>query len=189
MAQSLWTTRGTRLNDSDSKLSPAELSSSFINSEPEVLVPVTCPVCFRESLAGFRFSVITHALETGDIRLYTNCHIASWHGTLPELAALRDYLDTVWGTGLHEACEEFFSLDQFLDSESLSFIYSGVIDSKEMPQSADGYEAALSIATLDETISMSFSQPGFKHFELKGLTDLAPSDEVAMLEGGSLSLL
>src|ERR1700761_1284104 len=101
---------------------PAELE----HAEPEVLVPVTCPVCSRESLAGFRYSVIADALATGDIRLYVDCHVASWDGSRLELAALRDYLDTVWGTGLHEACEEFFTLDQFLDSDSLSFIYTGV---------------------------------------------------------------
>jgi hypothetical protein len=73
--------------------------------------------------------VIADALATGSIRLYVDCHVMSWEGSRLELAAIRDYLDTVWGTGLHEACEEFFTLDQFLDSDSLSFIYTGVLGS------------------------------------------------------------
>ena len=90
-------------------------------AEPEVLVPIRCPICLQESLAGFRFSVLEDALATGEIRLYANCHVTSWQGSAPELAAMRDYLDTVWGTGLQKSCPAFFELDRFLDGDSLSF--------------------------------------------------------------------
>ncbi|HEY0747706.1 MAG TPA: hypothetical protein VGD63_13490 [Steroidobacteraceae bacterium] len=101
-------------------------------AEPEVLVPIRCPICLQESLVGFRFSVLEDALATGEIRLYANCHVTSWQGSAPELAAVREYLDTVWGTGLQESCPAFFALDRFLDGDSLSFIYSGVLTVEEM---------------------------------------------------------
>jgi len=101
-------------------------------AEPEVLVPIRCPICLQESLAGFRFSVLEDALATGEIRLYANCHVTSWQGSAPELAAMRDYLDTVWGTGLQKSCPAFFELDRFLNGDSLSFIYTGVLTAEEM---------------------------------------------------------
>lgn len=101
-------------------------------AEPEVLVPIRCPICLQESLAGFRFSVLEDALATGEIRLYANCHVTSWQGSAQELAAMREYLDTVWGTSLQKSCPEFFELDRFLDGDSLSFIYNGVLTAEEM---------------------------------------------------------
>jgi hypothetical protein len=101
-------------------------------TEPEVLFPVRCPICSHESLTGFRISVVADALSTGQIRLYSNCHVASWNASEAELTQMRDYLDTVWSTGLKEASEEFFSLDSFLDSDSLAFIYTGVLDAADL---------------------------------------------------------
>ena len=62
-------------------------------SEPEILFPVTCPVCSQEALAGFRMSVVAAALHTGDIRLYASCHVASWEASEAELAQIREFLD------------------------------------------------------------------------------------------------
>jgi hypothetical protein len=45
-------------------------------------------------LAGFRISVIAAALDTGDIRLYASCHLASWEASDAELAQIREYLDS-----------------------------------------------------------------------------------------------
>ena len=64
--------------------------------EPEILFPVKCPVCLRESLTGFRISVIAEALQTLEIRLYANCHLTSWDASAAELARLRQHLDEVW---------------------------------------------------------------------------------------------
>ncbi len=65
-------------------------------SEPEILFPVQCPVCRRQSLTGFRISVIAEALQTLEIRLYANCHLTSWDASAAELARLRKHLDEVW---------------------------------------------------------------------------------------------
>lgn len=50
-------------------------------TEPEFVFPVKCPICSQESLVGFRISVVANALETGEIRLYANCHVASWQAS------------------------------------------------------------------------------------------------------------
>jgi len=61
--------------------------------ESEVLFPVKCPICLQESLAGFRISVVADALETGEIRLYANCHVAGWDASALELAHIREFLE------------------------------------------------------------------------------------------------
>jgi hypothetical protein len=72
-------------------------------TEPEVLFPVRCPICLQESLAGFRVSVVAEALQTLEIRLYANCHVASWHASERELAQIRQYLGAVFpNEGSHE---------------------------------------------------------------------------------------
>jgi hypothetical protein len=73
--------------------------------EPEILFPVKCPVCLRESLTGFRISVVAEALQTLEMRLYANCHVTSWDASEAELAHLRKYLDVVWSEQLPEAAE------------------------------------------------------------------------------------
>lgn len=97
-------------------------------TEPEIHFPVKCPICAEESLTRFRISVVADALETGQIRLYANCHIASWDATELELEQMREYLDDVWGADLKEACQEFFALDSFPENENLAFIFTGVIE-------------------------------------------------------------
>jgi hypothetical protein len=106
-------------------------------TEPEVLFPVKCPVCRREALTGFRISVIADALATGEIRLYANCHVASWDASKAELGEIRDYLDTVWGADLQEACQEFFALDNFPENENLAFIHAGSLDVVELSDDGD----------------------------------------------------
>jgi hypothetical protein len=73
--------------------------------EPEILFPVKCPVCLRESPAGFRISVVVEALQTLEMRLYANCHVTSWDASEGELAHLRKYLDVVWSEQLPEEAE------------------------------------------------------------------------------------
>lgn len=73
--------------------------------EPEILFPVKCPVCLRESLTGFRISVVAEALQTLEMRLYANCHVTSWDASETELAHLRKCLDVVWNEQLPEAAE------------------------------------------------------------------------------------
>ncbi len=68
--------------------------------EPEVFFPVRCPVCAGESLAGFRLTVVAEALEVGQIRLYTSCHVASWDASAGEIKTMRDYVYATWGPEL-----------------------------------------------------------------------------------------
>jgi hypothetical protein len=81
-----------------------ELEASATMVEPEVLIPVKCPVCSRESLTAFRISVAADALKSGQIRLYANCHVVSWDASVAELARMRAYLDANWSANLQEAC-------------------------------------------------------------------------------------
>jgi hypothetical protein len=73
--------------------------------EPEILFPVKCPVCFKESLTGFRISVVAEGLQTLEMRLYANCHVTSWDASEAELAHLRQYLDVVWSEQAPEPAE------------------------------------------------------------------------------------
>jgi len=88
--------------------------------EPEVLIPVKCPVCSRESLTAFRISVAADALDRGEIRLYANCHVVSWDANVTELAKIRAYLDANWSVNLQEACRAFCDLDGLLARASFS---------------------------------------------------------------------
>jgi methionyl-tRNA formyltransferase len=62
-------------------------------TEPEILFPIKCPICSQEMLTGFRISIVEDALDSGDIRLYANCHLASWDASAAELEQIRNFLD------------------------------------------------------------------------------------------------
>ena len=64
--------------------------------EPEILLPVTCPVCSQKAMTEYRISVVTDAFDCGDIRLYASCHVASWEASEAELAQIREFLDADW---------------------------------------------------------------------------------------------
>jgi hypothetical protein len=72
-------------------------------TEPEVHFPVKCPICAEEKLTGFRISIIADALNTGDIRLYSLCHLASWDASRSEIDQIREYLDATWRQNLPTA--------------------------------------------------------------------------------------
>ena len=61
--------------------------------EAEILFPVTCPICAQRALTGFRMTVVIEAVLSGQIRLYSNCHLAAWDASERELKALLEYLD------------------------------------------------------------------------------------------------
>jgi hypothetical protein len=63
--------------------------------DAEILFPVTCPVCAQQALTGFRTEVVIDAVLSGQIRLYSTCHLAAWDASDHELAAILDFLDTV----------------------------------------------------------------------------------------------
>ena len=61
--------------------------------EPEVLVPVTCPQCGKESLVRLSVSVAAETLIAGTrLRLSTACHPVEWDATRVELEQIREYL-------------------------------------------------------------------------------------------------
>jgi hypothetical protein len=68
--------------------------------EPEILLPVTCPVCSQRVMSGFRISVLADALDCGDIRLYASCHVASWEASEAEIAQIGEFLDADWSENL-----------------------------------------------------------------------------------------
>ena len=73
-------------------------------TESEILIPVRCPICSQEPLTGFRVSVIAEALQTLEIRLYAECHLASWEASEFELAQIREYVFAESNEDLEEAC-------------------------------------------------------------------------------------
>jgi hypothetical protein len=81
----------------------------------------------------------------------------SWDGSEQELLALREYLDTVWGTGLQTSCQDFFLLDQFLDADSLSFIYTGVLDTQECVDGIEREQQHLLEAELSRLVDLTQS--------------------------------
>ena len=104
-------------------------------TEPEILFPVKCPICLQESLTGFRFSVVAAALATGDLRLYSSCHLASWDAGELELGQIREFLDAAWSENQEEDLQEF-SIDDLLNDEHPTFTYTGAIDDVD---SDDGF--------------------------------------------------
>ncbi len=99
-------------------------------SEPEILLPVKCPICSQESLTGFRIAVVADALATGDIRLYTGCHVASWDASEADLKGIREFLDVTWSEKMREACDEF-SLDDPEDEEGVAIRVFGDLESND----------------------------------------------------------
>ena len=64
--------------------------------EPELMMPVTCPQCGRESLFALTFAVAADALLAGrPIVLHVDCHSRDWEADLSEREQLREYLGTV----------------------------------------------------------------------------------------------
>ena len=73
-------------------------------TESEILIPVRCPICSQQPLTGFRVSVIAEALQTLEIRLYSECHLTSWEASELELAQIREYMYAESKEDLGEAC-------------------------------------------------------------------------------------
>jgi hypothetical protein len=97
-------------------------------TEPEVSLPVMCPVCMRESLVGFRISVIADAFESGEIRLYADCHVVGWDASQEELRAIVEYLDAAWSADLRNSCGELLDLDGSSDESRRAFAVSGDLE-------------------------------------------------------------
>jgi hypothetical protein len=87
-------------------------------TEPEIHFPVKCPICSQNVLAGFRLSIVAHALDTGDIRLYSDCHLTSWDASEPELRQIREFLDATWSENLLKAGQELSFEDIPADREA-----------------------------------------------------------------------
>jgi hypothetical protein len=99
-------------------------------TEPEIIFPVKCPICLQEALTGFRFSIVAAALATGNLRLYANCHVASWNASEAELEKIREFLDVTWSESQNDF--EEYSIDELLSDDNLTFTH---------PELMDGYES------------------------------------------------
>ena len=107
-------------------------------TESEVQFPTKCPVCRQEFLTSFRISVIADGLASGDIRLYSNCHLASWDASKSELEHIRQFVDARWGVELQEACEDL-SLDSLCGSnDDADFSFPGLIEEIEFDEAIWG---------------------------------------------------
>jgi len=94
--------------------------------EPEIRFPVKCPICLRESLTGFRFSIVAAALATGSLRLYSSCHAASWDASGPELEKIREFLDVAWSESQNDF--EEYSIDDLLNDDNPAFRCDELMD-------------------------------------------------------------
>jgi hypothetical protein len=64
--------------------------------EPEIMMPVTCPECGRESLCTLAVAVAAHALLAGEpILLRSGCHSHEWEADPLEKEQLREYLGLI----------------------------------------------------------------------------------------------
>jgi hypothetical protein len=95
-------------------------------TEPEIIFPVKCPICLQESLTGFRFSIVAAALATGHLRLYANCHVASWDASEPELEQIREFLDATWSENQNDF--EEYSIDELLGDDNLDIASTELMD-------------------------------------------------------------
>jgi hypothetical protein len=97
-------------------------------TEPEVLLPVRCPICMRDSLVGFRVSVIADAFESGEIRLYATCHVVGWDAGKQELEAIVDHLDAAWTADLGNGCSEMPEIDSSSYESSCAFLVAANLE-------------------------------------------------------------
>ena len=110
-------------------MSHAEFSDAVGHvTEPEVLLPVRCPICMRDSLVGFRISVIADAFESGEIRLYATCHVVGWDAGKQELEAIVEYLDAAWAADRGNGSSEMPDLDGSLNESGCAFIVAGDLE-------------------------------------------------------------
>lgn len=59
--------------------------------EPELRIPISCPVCGRETLSGFPVSTVASALLSGiPLTLRADCH--EWCASANEMEQIREYL-------------------------------------------------------------------------------------------------
>jgi hypothetical protein len=79
----------------------------MFEAEPEIELPVSCPCCGQQSLSEFRLGVVAEALQTHQMRLYANCHLAGWDASDAELEEIREHLDGLWSAGWQAACMQF----------------------------------------------------------------------------------
>jgi|HubBroStandDraft_6_1064221.scaffolds.fasta_scaffold477997_1 hypothetical protein len=110
-------------------------------TEPEVSLPVRCPICMRESLVGFRISVIADAFGSGEIRLYADCHVVGWDASQKELEAIVEYLDAAWAADLQKICSEMPGLDGSWNEGSCAFIVAGDLEEFAAEESAGEFAA------------------------------------------------
>ena len=99
-------------------------------TELEIPFRVRCPVCSRESPTGYRISVVVEALQTLQIRLYADCHVASWDASDAELAQIRECLNAVWRENLPDESEDY-SLSGTQEEDGVAFIHTGILEQVE----------------------------------------------------------
>ncbi len=71
-------------------------------------------------------AVVIEAVLSGQIRLYSNCHLAAWDASERELHALLEYLDT---TGTETGRE--FEIGESSEHKKPVFVHTGVHDRLE----------------------------------------------------------
>ncbi len=88
---------------------------------------------------GFRISVIADAFETGEIRLYANCHVAAWGASKKELTAIVEYLDAAWAADLHKDRREMPDFDGASAGSDCAFIVAGDLEEFAAEDSTDEF--------------------------------------------------
>jgi len=59
--------------------------------------------------------MIADAFESGEIRLYADCHVVSWDAGQRELKRIREYLDAMWTANPQEVRREMCDFDSTSD--------------------------------------------------------------------------
>ena len=79
--------------------------------------------------------MIADAFESGEIRLYANCHVVSWDASGRELEKICEYLAAMWTANPQEVRREMCGLDGSSDAPDCEIILAGDLEVLETEDS------------------------------------------------------
>jgi endogenous inhibitor of DNA gyrase (YacG/DUF329 family) len=125
-------------------------------TEAEILFPVQCPICANQALTGFRISVVSNALRTGEIRLYAICHAVGWEASDKEIFLLHEYLEAGWSEEMQETCRQI-DLENSAENQQPVFVHTEMMEQLRM-NDATGYLSAAPLQCSPEAESVRRSR-------------------------------
>ena len=91
---------------------------------------------------------MSHALRTGEIRLYAPCHVVGWEASDKEIFLLHEYLEAGWSEEMQEACRQI-DFENSADDREPVFVHTEMMQQLRM-KDATGYLSAAPLACTPE---------------------------------------